>query len=65
MDQFFYFFVSWLDDCMIALKFSKNAPILKLFLYVYVYVRDTLLNEGLATVKMLSLSKIQTFLYFR
>ena len=26
--------VFWLDDCLIALKFSKNAPISKLFSFL-------------------------------
>ena len=29
------FFVCWLDDCLIALKLSKNAPISKLFSFFY------------------------------
>ena len=32
--RFNFFFVCWLDDCLIALKFSKNAQISKLFLFL-------------------------------
>ena len=46
------FFVFWLDACLIALKFSKDAPISKLFSFfksdyslqcyvLLVYARDT------------------------
>ena len=34
MDQKKFFFVHWLDDCLIALKSSKNAPISKLFSFL-------------------------------